>query len=650
MLKERWAKPKMLIIGTAGHIDHGKTTVVKVLTGVDTDRLKEEKERGITIELGFAPFSLRGGRQASIIDAPGHEKFVRHMIAGAGGLDLAMLVVAADEGVMPQTKEHLDILELIGVKKGFIVLTKCDIASKDDIALAIEDIRANTRGTFLEGSPIIHFSLSDVHSYEKFKEIVIETILGLFPEPPNRPKDRPFRMWIDRVFVMKGFGTVVTGTVTMGCCYVGDEIEILPKKQRCRVRGIQTHGVDIETAEPGMRAAFLIQGISHQEVERGYAIAKPEMISTSSTFDAYFRLLEKVDKPIRKRVEVIVHIGTTHCLGSLFLLDREVLEPGEAGICQLRLAQEIPVVASDRFIVRGFKALKGYGTTLGGGICLLPQRKPYKTKEISKVFPWLMEIQDGGKDRRLVAVITLSGYASKKDLLVRTDLGEKDLDMSLQILSRKGEVLQFEKDGIQFVSKSTVVRVGDDLLSILKKMHEMKPEKEGFSLQEIGGQFSYDVEQQLIQLAVNLLVRDGKIETCNDGIRLKGYLSSLNKIDEGFLSKVQSVFDQSGLQPPDIEELENRLSVSSKDIRLAIERLIRDGKLIRAPKQIIFSAKNVEELQRRLVDFLQREGKITTGKFKEIAGVSRKYAIPLAEYFDSIHLTIRISDTERKLR
>ncbi|MCP4688561.1 MAG: selenocysteine-specific translation elongation factor, partial [Desulfobacterales bacterium] len=392
---------KQIILGTAGHIDHGKTSLIKALTGTDTDRLKEEKLRGITIELGFASLDLPGGRRLGVVDVPGHEKFVKNMVAGATGIDIVVMVIAADEGVMPQTREHMEICSLLGVKHGFVAMTKIDMVEEDWLELVQEDVSEFMIGTFLEDAPIIPCSSATGEGLSDITD-ALETLAG---EIPNRPPSSLFRLPVDRVFTMKGFGTVITGTLTSGRIRVGDPIMIYPSGVTSKVRGIQVHNQAVEEAEAGTRTAINFQGLEKASVQRGEVLADPGSLVSSYMVDISLHFLKSNKKPVKNRVRVRFHGGTSEILGNLILLDREELPPGETIVAQLRLDAPTAPVKDDRFVLRSYSPVR----TIGGGHVLNPMPRKHKRFK-PEVIEGLKSLDGSDPEGVISYHLTESGY------------------------------------------------------------------------------------------------------------------------------------------------------------------------------------------------------------------------------------------------
>lgn len=646
----------MIVVGTAGHIDHGKTTLVRALTGIDTDRLKVEKERGITTECGYAWLDLGGGDRASIVDVPGHERFVRHMIAGAGGIDLALLVVAADEGVMPQTREHLDILGIIGVTRGIIVVTKRDLVPAEDLDLAIEDVRGALAGTFLDDAPLVTFAAGEPGDADRTREAIVAAIRDLVPTAPDRPLDRPFRMAIDRVFAMAGFGTVATGTVTAGRIAEGDEVEIGPSAERCRVRGLQFHGERVSEVHAGMRAAVNLQGIDRDEVDRGEVLFRPGTLLPSRFLDATFTLLPRVDKPIGSRTRVMLHTGTSQAEATLVLLDRDVLRPGESALCQIATDRPLATLAGDAFVARGYRQLPGYGSTLGGGRILDPsaaRRKPSDRKAVERI----AQLADPDPGTRVLALAELSGAqgVSMADILARSDLGQRDVGRAVGPLTAGGRLLAVRREGVtRYVGTGFVADLQDDLAAALGRLHDAQPFRPAFPLEEIRGALPSPVPLRppldAIELAIGRMRTAGTVEAAPDGVRLPGRATAAMRLGEDTIARVLAHFRTARLASPTVEEAAAAMGLPADTGREVAAELVRRGDLVRVPGGLLIEASALAEAERRVVEFLRANGTITMPQMKDVLDVSRKYSIPIAEWLDGKKVTLRMPDSSRKLR
>ncbi|MBG0779225.1 MAG: selenocysteine-specific translation elongation factor, partial [Desulfotignum balticum] len=428
-----------IILGTAGHIDHGKTSLVKALTGIETDRLKEEKQRGITIELGFAFLDLPGGTHIGIVDMPGHEKFVKNMVAGSSGIDVVTMVIAADEGVMPQTREHMEICHLMGIEHGLIALTKTDLVDEDLLELALEDIQDFVDGTFLEDQPVIPVSSATGQGLDDFLA-ALEKICRQLPE---RRFSSIFRLPVDRVFSMKGFGTVITGTLTSGQIRVGEDIMVYPKRIVSKVRGIQVHSSSVNEAGPGTRTAINFQGLDKESVDRGDILSTPDTLIESYMVDAGFHYLKSNAKPAKVRTRVRFHSGTSEILGYMVLLDRDELLPGEDALVQFRLESPVCCIKDDRYVIRSYSPVK----TIGGGVILNPVARKYRHMDAA-VIQGLTGLAADDPEQTILFFLSLNGYKglSFNDLRIMTNLSDKKLSTTLQKLLAQQAVIQTDKE------------------------------------------------------------------------------------------------------------------------------------------------------------------------------------------------------------
>ncbi len=466
---------KQIILGTAGHIDHGKTSLIKAISGTDTDRLKEEKERGITIELGFASLDLPGGQHLGIVDVPGHEKFVKNMVAGATGIDIVVMVIAADEGVMPQTREHMEICTLLGIQHGLIAMTKTDMVDEEWLELALEDISEFSQGTFLEDAPILPVSSVTGDGIPE----LISTIDEIAGSIPQRPPSSLFRLPIDRVFTMKGFGTVITGTLVSGKITVGETIMVYPTGITSKVRGIQVHNQSAESAEVGMRTAINFQGLNKTAVKRGEVLSTPDALIASYMVDISFHYLASSKKPLKNRTLVRFHTGTSEVMGYLILLEQEELPPGQTVVAQLRLDTPVAIVKDDRFVIRSYSPVR----TIGGGQVLNPI--PQKHKRLKQdVIDGLQHLTDEDPEAVISQQIQQAGYGgvSFSHLKIMTNLTDKQLDTALQHLLSKKTITQTDKQTRTFLHQATFDKLIQKTTEYLTKYHADNPLKAGMPM------------------------------------------------------------------------------------------------------------------------------------------------------------------------
>ncbi|NOQ20147.1 MAG: selenocysteine-specific translation elongation factor [Desulfobacterales bacterium] len=633
---------KQIILGTAGHIDHGKTSLIKAVTGTDTDRLKEEKERGITIELGFAALDLPSGQHLGIVDVPGHEKFVKNMVAGATGIDIVVMVIAADEGVMPQTREHMEICTLLGVQYGMVAVTKIDMVDEEWLELALEDIRDFVRGTFLEDAPMAPVSSLTAEGIPEFIEILDE----LAAKIPERSPSDLFRLPIDRVFTMKGFGTVITGTLISGRVQVGDTIMIYPSGITSKVRGIQVHNKSADDARAGMRTAINFQGLEKEAISRGEVLSKPNTLEASYMVDVSLHYLAGNKKPIKNRTRVRFHTGTSEVLGNLILLDREELAPGEEAIIQLRLDSPVALVKDDRFVIRSYSPIY----TIGGGVVLNPI--PLKHKRLKPDTVEGLKRLGNEEPEALISFHTeASGYqgVSLSHLKMMTNLTDKQLENTLQGLLSKKKLIQVEKENRTYIHPSVFEKLKHDTQGQLADFHKANPLKPGMSKEELKTKFPPLLTSKLFNLTLNQMIKEKEIAQEENIIRLASHAVSLGGKQADVKDKILKTYLNAGLQPPYFKELAKSLEIDAKRAKDVLMHLVNEGVIVKVKEELYFHAGAINTLRKKLVEFLEAQGEITTPQFKEMTGVSRKYVIPLAEYFDSTNVTLRVGDV-RKLR
>ncbi len=630
---------KHLVMGTAGHVDHGKTALVKRLTGVDTDRLKEEKQRGITIELGFASLTLPDGRTLGVVDVPGHERFVRHMVAGAAGIDLVVLVIAADEGVMPQTREHLQICTLLGIAKGLVALTKIDMVDAEWLALVREDVREFLTGTFLEGAAVVPVSALTGAGVPE----LIEAIARIAAEVEPAADVGIFRLPVDRVFTMKGFGTVVTGTLISGRVAVGEEVEVTPVGLRAKVRGLQVHNRAVESAEAGQRTAVNLQGVDRATIARGYLLAAPDSLMTSQRLDCRYRHLAAAGRNLKNRTLVRIHTGTSEVMGRIILIDRDELKPGEEGFCQVVLEEPLAVVAGDRFVVRSSSPV----TTIGGGEIVdpLPAKHKRSAATVREEFSVLAE---GDPEARVAMVMARAGIGGIREggLVVRTGIRRTDLRRLLEGMfsSRTAHLVDREEGRVLSgpVYADLLARISGEL----RQYHEHFPLREGLSREELRGTLGMGegAGQKIFAMALRELERRGEVAVEKDQIRLAGHQVRLQGEMGDLRGSLAVLYRESGLAPPTLKEVLERFPDRKKEIASLIKVMTQEGELVRISEDLNFHREVLAGLREAYRNNLVREGKATPASFRELTGLSRKYIIPLMEYFDMTKLTMRAGE------
>jgi selenocysteine-specific elongation factor len=628
---------KRVILGTAGHIDHGKTELVRALTGIDTDRLKEEKQRGISIELGFAFLELGDEIRMGIVDVPGHEKFVRHMVAGSGGIDIAALVIALDEGVMPQTVEHLDILSLLDVRMGLVVLTKADLVDEELAMLAEEDARDAVKGTFLEECPFIRVSSKTGEGIDRLRE----TLKHLALQVTQRPVHGLLRLPVDRVFTLKGHGTVVTGTLISGTLSTGDEVEILPSGLRTTVRSLESHNRPEEQAFPGERVAVNLRGLEQAQVQRGEVLAHPGQFKPSYIVDVKLRALPRSAIPLNNRRKVRLHHYTSEVEARVILPDMDVLEPGKEIMAQLRAAAPIVPATGDRFVIRALSP----SITLGGGVVMNPRAVKLRARS-AKFF---MELDRSDDAAILASLVRSSGIngIGRNELLGLSGFSAKRLDKVLETLRNSRTVIRFDPSDNRMVHSDFYEIIKTRLLERLKAFHAEHPLKEGISKQELRS--ALPGSEKLVKSVMEFLV--AKVEIADQGnvVRLASHKVRLKEEEKDVKDKISEMIVQGRNAPPLFKELVAAGRVDVKQTRNLLGILEKEGRVVRISEELYFSSVFIEETKKRLVDFINREGGLTPSQFHEITGSSRKYNIPLLEYFDRSRFTMRIGD-QRVLR
>jgi len=633
---------KEIILGTAGHIDHGKTSLIKACTGVDTDRLKEEKLRGITIELGFASINLSNGQHLGIVDVPGHEKFVKNMVAGATGIDIVAMVIAADEGVMPQTREHLEICSLLGIQTGLVVLTKIDMVDEEWLELVTEDVREFMQGSFLENAPVIPVSSATGQGIPEF----LKTLEVLSNQVPERMSSGIFRLPVDRVFSMKGFGTVITGTLISGKISVGDTVMIYPSRVTSKVRGIQVHNQSVNEAITGMRTAINFQGLEKASINRGDIVSTPDVLVPGYMLDVSLNYLDSNAKALKNRTRVRFHSGTSEIMGIIALLDREELAPGESAVIQIRLDTPVTCIKDDRFVVRSYSPVR----TIGGGKILNPIPPKHKRfradiisgiETLSEALPTDI-ISHHGQEAGFAGI-------SFRELRLMTNLPEKKLDSEIQSLLSRKELIQTDKENRTYIHREGVDALTRLIIGHLETYHKANPLKAGMPKEELKSKFPSLLNVKTFNLVLQRLIKENRIVQETDTIHLADHKVSLGTDQADIRKKILDTYTQNGLTPPYFKDLVQQLDVDDRRARDVLMLLVSEGDIVKIKEDLFFHSPAVEELKNKMVDFLRTRAEMTTPQFKEIAGVSRKYLIPLIEYFDSQNVTIRVGDV-RKLR
>lgn len=628
---------KHFIIGTAGHVDHGKTALIKAITGIDTDRLKEEKERGISIELGFASLTLPNGRAFGIVDVPGHERFIRNMVSGASGIDMVIMVIAADEGVMPQTREHLHICSLLGIKKGLVALTKVDMVAEEWRDLVKDDVHEFLKGTFLEASPVIPVSSITGAGLEE----LLDAFGRVASEIEGESDAGIFRLPVDRAFTMKGFGTVVTGTLISGDIKLGEEVEILPTGVTAKVRGIQIHNQSATIAEAGQRTAINLQGVEKDTIVRGDVLARPRTLKPSIRLDVCVEYLSNNSRRLKNRNLVRFHVGTNEAIGRIILLDREDVEPGAKASAQVVLESPIVAMARDRFVIRSYSPV----TTIGGGMIVDPLPKKHK-RNSEKVNHEIDLLHDGTDTERAAIIIERSGIEGIgiSELEMRTGVHQNILKDILGTLSSKKQVVVLDVDESRIISFSIYQNLQGRILLEMRAYHERYPLKEGVSKEELRSTAGQFARPRLFNMAVRELEKRGEIVVERENIRLSGHRVDLKGELEDIRSKIAEIYMDAGLTPPSIKELMEKFAGQRSLAESVINVMLKEGSLVKINEDLYFHKEVLTRLREDYKSLLVRDGKATPASMKELTSLSRKFIIPLMEYFDITKLTIRAGD------
>ena len=627
-----------LIIGTAGHIDHGKTTLVKALTGIDTDRLKEEKERGISIELGFASLTLPDGTQAGIVDVPGHERFVKTMLAGVGGIDLVILVIAADEGVMPQTREHLHICELLRVKRGLVALTKADLVNGEWLEMVRADVAGVLKSTFLDGCPVVPCSATTGRGLPELLQAIQAQAAAAEP----KRTEATLRLPIDRVFTIKGFGTVVTGTLWSGTLLVADEVAILPMDLRSRVRRLQVHGQTLEQAVAGQRTAVNLPGLEVSQIERGDVLCAPGTLRASEAFDATLALLPDAPRPLLNRARIRFHLGTSERLARVLLLDREELQPGEETYVHLRLEAPSAALPQDRYVIRSYSP----AVTIGGGSILDPN-PPRERRPRAKMIEHLRILERGSVTDRVERHLLAAGFApvTLSELRVRSDLDPVAVAESLGELTAKGSAVLVDAKGeAGALHAERVAQLENEVLAHLAEFHAKEPLKDGLAKEELRSKLPAQLTPATFGWMLARLTDAGKIAVERDKVRLAEHRPTLSAAEEELKAKIEAAYRTAGFQPATPDGVLASLGAERKLFQAVFRRMVDDGILVKVKDDIFLHRERYQEMRERVLSHFRTQRSINVGTMKDLFGVSRKYAIPFLEHLDDARITRRQGD------
>lgn len=628
---------KHIIIGTAGHVDHGKTLLIKTLTGTDTDRLKEEKERGISIELGFAQLKLPSGKQAGIVDVPGHERFIKNMLAGVGGIDLVLLVIAADEGVMPQTREHLDIIQLLQVKKGIVVLTKVDLVDEEWLGLVTEEVREFTKGTILEDAPMMPVSST---SRQGIAELLC--LIDKFVEDTEeRASSGNLRFPVDRVFSVTGFGTVVTGTLLAGKISTGDTVQIMPQGILSRIRSIQVHGKKVEQARAGQRTAVNLTGVEVEEVKRGNVLVTQDSVDPSHRMDVKLLLLESAPRALKNRARVRLYLGTDEILGRVRLLDREELQPKEEAYVQLELEQRAIAGKGDHFVIRSYSPMR----TIGGGTVIEPNAPKHKrfrpeviealvTKEVGTPEELVEQFLQGKK-----------GLFSIEEIAEGTGLVLEEVENSLNNLSTEGAIQPIVADKKElWISKEVYQSWGREIKVMVRKYHDDYPLREGYPKEELRSRKFSFINIKSFPGLLQSLAAQGSIKLFDKTVASADHRElpgNNKKIVDSLLREIH----EGNKQPPSWAEVIKKHKLKETEAQEYLHYLLRTGKLVKlGDDELYLSAQRYQEAKQLIIDFIKENKEISVAQTRDLLNTSRKYALPLLEFLDRERITRRVGD------
>ena len=618
----------MFVLGTAGHVDHGKSVLIHALTGIDPDRLQEEKQRGMTIDLGFAWLKLPSGRDVSIVDVPGHERFVRNMLAGAGGIDLALLVIAADEGVMPQTREHLAILDLLGVDRGIVVITKKDLVDEEMLELVSLEVADELQGTTLAGAPLQAVS---AFTGEGLPEL-LGTIDALLDDAPEaRDLGRP-RLAIDRAFTIRGYGTVVTGTLLDGQLTSGQEVEVLPPAFRCRIRGLQTHKKQLDIALPGTRVAVNLSDVSPGDLQRGYIVTTPGWLTPTGCMDVKLRLLASGSRPLPHNAVVTFHTGASEVMARVRLLQQQKLLPGETAWAQLVLPHPVAVVKKGRFIIRSS------GETLGGGVIVDPYSLVHRRFR-DETIDTLRIREEGSPGEILESLLNTMGPMEQEKLLTLANLSPREAQETIDNMKQTGRVLSLggRDFATMIVSAAGWQRLVARVTQVMQGYHQQFPLRRGMPREELRSRLS--LTEDVFALLLLRLLKEEILFADGLMLRLSGFRPDLSQEEQIAVDAFIAEMEKNPFSPSSEAVLSPEL----------LNWLVQQQRVVKVSADVIFAASAYKEMVARVTDYINSHGSITVAQVRDLFGTSRKYALAFMEYLDKQKITRRVGD-ERVLR
>jgi len=619
---------KHIIVGTAGHIDHGKTTLIKALTGINTDRLEEEQKRGISIDLGFSHFDISQDERIGIIDVPGHEKFLKNMLAGVAGMDLVMLVVAADEGVMPQTKEHLDILDLIGLKKGIIVITKIDKVEEDFLSLVEDDVRTSVQGTFLEDAPCVYVDSISRRGLDD----LIALIKTVSEEVEGRDEDAPVRMYIDRIFSVKGFGSVVTGTLVEGTIKPDDELTIYPKELRAKVRGVQVHSKPAKAAYAGQRVAINLSNVEKDKIERGDILAASNSMSPTMMIDCKIRVIREASKDIEHWDRVRLYHGAREILGRIVPLESSIIQRGYEGYAQIRLEEKLACKALDKIVIRMYSPME----TIGGGVILDANPKKHSNADENLVESFQIKEEGSPKDVMENYLNSVKDFVSIAEINEKLTFSQDYIKEQLKELSSEDKVITVGNFAMHIQNFKIMAENGE---KILKQYHEQNPLKQGMSREEFKSKLNLKLKPKEYDTFLEQLMKIKEINLNQSIIKLSAfeivYTPEKQKLKDEILKRLR----EEGMTPSLMKDY-----IDNKEKEEVIEGLIEEQLIVKVSEDLIYDKKVLDKFQEEIREMIQTNKGMSMNDFRDKYGLSRKFTIALLDHFDRVKLTRRVGD------
>ncbi len=628
---------KNIVIGTAGHVDHGKTMLVKALTGIDTDRLKEEKERGMTIEPGFANLRLPSGKVVSVVDVPGHERFIKNMLKGVSGIDIAMLVVAADDGVMPQTREHFDILRLLNIQHGLIVISKVDLVDEELFHMAEEEVRSLVNETFLENAPIISFSAKTGQG----KKEILRSVDDLSLQVVEKNQKGIFRLPVDRVFTMAGYGTIVTGTVASGKIKTGDFVEIYPVGKTTSVRNIQIHNQWVGEAIAGHRVGLNLSNIKVEQLARGMVLGEPQSMISSHLVNAHFQYLPSNPNPLNNRTKVKFYSGTSEVIARVILIEKDELNPGESCFVQFRLEGKTTLLAYDKYIIRTLSPMK----TIGGGTILEIDPKKYRPVHFYGLVDQLYALERRNINDMLESSIRKERFKPVNilELAKKFCLSKAEIDGAFDYLLKEGTVLSIGENSVIHKESHTYIKTA--ILEQLKDFHTSNKHIKDVSQEYIRSKISPMLNQRLYELIIQELKDEGKIEINQGRVWLSGFKIRLGEKEKRIYDYLDKTCRDYHFRPLPLNvfaKIKERFG--QKDVEDVMKAMIGEGRLVKLNNNRLIHIYAIDEVKRKVIEHVDKRGQVAIAEFVEVIGLGRTQIQPIFDYLDAIRFTMRIGD------